>query len=511
MPLNARAPLLRSAAALLLVLKLAGVAAQEPPGTERADFRLSLGVANAVVAEAWNPLRLELRDAPPATLTLFIDQGTLATGEIPLELSYGVRGGAGVSVFEELLYVPNFRRLTWRLSTGEAVLASGSLPAREADRRPLDLLLTSAPGAYLGAPANALGSDARLVDVSAADLPSEPAAYDGVRSLLIDGSTAAPRLEAVAAAAAGGAQVVLLCPLPRSYDELTLLHGQKSARLGAGTIHYSEEEPTGTLMAVRRSQPAASRALLAALLDEPLVEPAPPLKQSRLFLLVAAYSLAALLLMNLAGAPGLLAAAALALSVSLAAWGALRPASSEVAGGVTLAVIGGELALAYEAREVLSLPHTTLTLPQHARPFRPQAYSVDAAGAHLPIDRWRVALLEFAPRVVAAPLQIEGGLPRNSGERTLHHVAQVGGGRYGSLPPGAAANVGAAVSGAPTGNEREAPPGFDLLLELLPEGSWVASSGCPGACSVWVAEPPLLPGEEAGAAPRAPEGQGEQP
>src|SRR5690606_36919383 len=118
-----------------------------------------------------------------------------------------------------------FRTLTWSLTTADRVLGSGSLGAREQDQRPLDLLLSADPGRYRAE----FGETARLVDVAAADLPQRVSAFDGVRSLVIDGSVAAPRLEAVAAAASGGAVVVLHGTLPSSHQDLLLLVGDGAA------------------------------------------------------------------------------------------------------------------------------------------------------------------------------------------------------------------------------------------------------------------------------------------
>ena len=129
-------------------------------------------------------------------LTIQVDQGTLRSGEVPLVVTFDVRGGAGLSIFEEIVYLPRFATLSWRLATAERVLASGSIAGREADDRRLDLVLTSSPGVYRLPFLAAFGSGSRLVDLNPAALPTQPAAYDGVRGLLIDGTAAAPRLEA---------------------------------------------------------------------------------------------------------------------------------------------------------------------------------------------------------------------------------------------------------------------------------------------------------------------------
>src|SRR5690606_113163 len=126
-------------------------------------------------------------------------------------------------------------------------------------------------GAYRGAYLEAFGPDVRLAEVSAADLPAEAAAYDGVRSLLIDGSVAAPRLEAVAAAVAGGAVVALRGPLPTSHAELELLlGGSGAARLGAGALFMDDSDPATLVNRLAALEVPPRETLLAALLDEPL-------------------------------------------------------------------------------------------------------------------------------------------------------------------------------------------------------------------------------------------------
>lgn len=472
--------------ALLWALLASTVALGQAPSA-----RFSLGVAGQPVADAWNPLRLELRDAPPATLTLQIDQGTLRSGELPLTVSHAVRGGAGISVFETTVYLPRFARLAWRLATPDRVLASGSVEGREADARPLDLLLSNLPGSYRAAYATAYGPGARLADVVASDLPSEPAAYDGVRTLLIDGSAAAPRLESVAAAAAGGATVVLLGPLPPSHAELELLlAGGAHARLGAGAVVASGAGPETALTAAAALATPARDTLLAALLEEPLVAPPTPAKQSLVALALAAFALLALLLVRWAGAPGLVGVLALVALVSVVGWRALRPATPQLERDLTLALAGDGLALEVRAREVLTLPRSALSYGGRARPLRPQPYRVDDAGTHLTLERWRAAMLEFAPRLADAPLLWDGEALRNVGREPVRDLVRVGAGPLGDLAPGAS---------APTPTEAGDWPRYAALLPLLPDGTVVGRSACDDACTVWVLYPPAAVDAAAGA------------
>ena len=461
-----------------------------------AGVRFARGGAGQPVAEAWNPLRLELRDAPPATLTMQIDQGTLRSGEVPLTITLDVRGGAGVSIFEDLVYVPRFATLGWRLATQERVLASGSIAGREADDRPLDLVLTSNPGAFRLPYLDAFGPGTRLVDVTAALLPQEPAAYAGVRSLVIDGTSAAPRLEAVAAAVTGGAVVVLAGPLPASHDELLLLlNGADAVRLGGGALLYVEGGRALAVEALRHVEVPARAALQAVLVQGQLVEPPAPIKDHMVVLMVAVYALGVLLLMRFAGAPGLSAALAVAGLVSLVAWQLLRPAAPQLEGRAALALAGGELAAVMPVHEVLTMPQTTITLAERVRPLMPQAYWIDAAGTHIALDRWRSVLLELAPRLGQAQLTVQDGAPYNHGPGPLRNLYLVGQGLQGDL----AADSGTLRSSESGSSDWAAP-----LAPLLPAGTWLAQDDCSAGCTTWVVYPDVQLVATAGA-PALPE------
>lgn len=463
-------------------------AAEEPdrvrtPALEVAsNVQFSLGVGGQPVADAWNPLRLQLRDAPPATLTIQVDQGTLRSGEVPLTISLDVRGGAGVSIFEELVYLPTFATLSWRLATAQRVLASGSIAGREADGRPLDLLLTSNPGAYRLAYLDSYGSNARLVDIAAAHLPQEVAAYDGVRSLIIDGTAAAPRLEAVAAAVAGGVVVTLVGPLPSSHAELDLLlDGAPVARLGAGALLLvNDSRERAVELASQVTVPSRS-ALQAVLLQEPLIERPTTLGETTLVVILALYALGALLLLRFGGSPGLVAAAALAGLVSLVAWQLLRPAAPQVEGGAMLALAGGELAILYPVREVLTMPRAELTFTEHARPMRAQAHRVDPEGTHLTLERWRSVLLERAPILGKSQLSVRNGVPHNHGPTPLKDLYLVGEGLQGDLAVG---------SSLPRTSETGSDEWAADLAPLLPDGTWLARDDCAAGCTTWVVYPP---------------------
>jgi hypothetical protein len=438
--------------------------------------RIELGIGGHAVANAWNPIRLSVRDRPDAVLTIRVDQGTLRSGEIPIVVERSVRGGAGVSVFEDDLYLPTFRTLTWSLTTADRVLGSGSMGAREQDERPLDLLLSADPGRYRAE----FGETARLVDVAAADLPLRAAAFDGVRSLVIDGSVAAPRLEAVAAAASGGAVVVLHGTLPASHRDLLLLVDDGASRLGAGRVVRTAGTAADVARTIGGSRVPERETLLAAVMTEPLVELATPLSQQTVLAVTFLFALAVVALVRWVGAPGLVAAIAVSALLSLAGWRV--PDAPQLTGAERLGFAGGPLALVTEAREVYTLPAATIHFTPNARPLTTRAYRVDDQGAHFSVERWRSVLVALPPFLEDAPLRYEAGVLRNAGNVVLHDVHVVGLGPQGDLAPGASR----------TAVVTEEAPLAPVLAQLLPhlgQGTAVARSHCDTVCTTWIVSP----------------------
>jgi len=468
----------------LIVVLLVSLSPPSARAQQGSQTTVEIGVGGNIVVGAWNPVRLVTRDVPAGTrLLLTLDQGSLRQGLVPLEVELAVAGGAGISVVDSLVYVSSYHSISWALRGPESVLASGSLTGRDQDTRPLDLVLSREPGRYL----SAFGTGTRVIDVAAAALPIEVAAYDGVRTLIVDGTTTAPRLEAVAAAAAAGAIVVLHGDLPPSHRELRLLvagsgPGAALTRtpLGAGAVLTTRGAPSDAVAAAL-SYPVVDRAaLIAALATRPLVErPAGP---SQPLVLIAAglFSLVALAMLRWFGAPGIVGAAALALLLSFVAWRAFRPAQAQLTGVARLALVGGELATTTELREVLTLPAAVIDAPRTARPLLPQPYSLDATGTHYFVARWRAVTVVMTPVVAAPALQLRGTELVNSGTAVLREVTVVGLGPQGDIAPGRAVAVAATEDGPLSAIYA------GLFPHLLP-GTVVALSNCDSGCTVWVA------------------------
>lgn len=468
---------------LLAALSLLAAIASASTAAAQASVQLELGVGGNVVVGAWNPLRVVARDVPIGSrLEVVFDQGTLRTGEVPFRLSLPVSGGPGLSVVDHSVYVAPFQSVSWALLGPEAVVASGSLSGRDQDSRPLDVVLSRRSGSY----AAALGDGARVVDVSAAQLPLAPEAYDGVRSVIVDGTTVAPRLEALAAAAAAGAVVVVHGEMPASHAELALLASTPRSRLGAGgvlAVTGSAGDVAAALDAFIATRPPPDE-LVATAAARPLVTPPAPLRQQLVVAAAVAYAVLAVTVTRLFGAPGLLSALLLAGLLSAAAWLYARPTEPQIVGTRTVAVVGGELALATRLEEHYTLPATTVAVRGPARPLDTRAYRVDESGLQVDLTGWRSVVIVRAPELVDAPFVLEADGLRNLSRLPLHDVLVVGLGPQADIAPGALARP-------VPGEDGPAHESYAALLPFLPAGSVVALSGCEAGCTVWLA-PALL-------------------
>jgi len=381
-----------------------------------------------------------------------------------------------VTVFQDDLYVPTFRSLSWTLASGRSVLASGSLGAADADARPLQVVLSSSPGSWR----SAFGADARLVDVAASDLPARAAAFDGVRTILLDGSAAAPRAESIAAAAAGGVQVLLAGALPASQAGLARLAAAGSHRLGAGAVMRVADDPATVRARLAAWKPQDRSGLVQALAADRLVRPPPTPGQPLVLSLAAAYALATLLALRFGGTPGLAAGLVLALVVSVAGWRLLRPASPELTASRTVLLGGGELALALKVDERLTLPSGVVSLGGAGRPLTALPYSVDDGTTHVELPRWHAVAVAVRPALRPAALRYQDGRLVNAGRTPLRGVYVLGLGRQPDLAAGA---MRAPVSG----EEGALPPPLARLAALLPRGTALAQA----PETVWVALPSL--------------------
>lgn len=409
---------------------------------------VELGFRGESVADAWNPLRLTLRDVGRGRLTLVIDQGSLREGEIPWTVVVPIEGGAGVRVWQGDVYLPAWRSLRWSVDAGGAVVASGALPREAADRRRVDLVVSDRAGAV----AERLAG--RVVDVDASALPSRTAAYDGVRSVWVDGSAGVPSPAALTAAAAAGAVVVVADAWrPAAGHGLALPHAgwfEVAAGgwwalpdvAGPAGAAFAGAPSAGELEAARVDLTALTSAFAAA---GGLPPPATP-PVTTIVAVAAVYVVLVVVAWRVGGAPGLLTWLVLLAGATAAAWGAARPPAAVLTEVRALQVGAGELAWRVEVHDLFTLPAGAVAVARSARPVGAIVGTQTlgpSPGTVLQLPRWRGTTLAEAPRAAPAVLTWgEDGLPRVIGDAALSDVRWVGGPAWPTLAPGEAPGAG---------------------------------------------------------------------
>ena len=489
---------------------------------ETRDIALELGFSNEMVAGAWNPLRLTTRGVGGAELVIEIDEGGLREGAKIVRYRAPLPAGGGMAVLEDDLYLPpRWRALSWAVRSGDVTLASGAFDPRAAlDPRPLQLVAADGAGRWRtlfdlladppsessgeGSGEGEDGGGARVIEVTGS-LPERAAAYDGVETLLLDGSAPPPRPQALAAAAAGGVRVLLAEPLPPSFESLSALASPPVQRLGSGWLVRAAEADLGAVLTSLDAvdAPALAPALTEALLTPDLLGPPPVVPSQPLLLGLAGYLVVALLLVRFGGVPGLLTALALAPVASLAAWGYARPPSATPVRSRSLSISAGGLAYGAEVRSFFLFAGGAVTGPPGSRllgadalegapgvaeavgnTFRNSLHtSPDAAtratavertpeALLLELPRWSSATFMLAPRLEPARLSVRGSALVNAGADALVDVYVVGEGVQEDLAPDSVRQVRAGEE-----DTRELPLVYRGLLPRLPEGSAVARLG----------------------------------
>ncbi len=452
-------PLVRYLAIAGLMAVVGAAWAQGSSGSRSAS--LELGFGGVVVADAWNPVRLVLRDVGPVVFELAIDRGTLRDGERWSVYRAELAGGSGLSVVEDEVFVPVWRSLSWTVRSGGLTVASGSLARTQADRRALDVMVGEPGPVVRGA---LIGG--RSVDVEADRLPLRSAAYDGVGRLII--ATPAARAQALLAAAVAGAEVVLTPAALASPDLRALLADDGGPLMvGAGRVTALDAWQSAGSAPFRVDQAALLSAFAAA---ERVAPPRPPAVLP-IMIGASAYALVVLLLLRFAGVPGVVAALVLALGASLAAWAPLRPERPTVDASRDLVVGAEGIGQRWRLFERITLPAQTLVLDVSGWPLNDVDARLGPGSIEVDLPRWRHLVVVERPRSAPMPLlQQADGTWRNQGAVPLTVVAIRGGDHVEDVPPDAPVP-------APERDAGPLPAVATALLELVPFGSAVASDG----------------------------------
>jgi hypothetical protein len=453
---------------LSLWFSLAAAQGEAAVGEAAEDVAVSFGFAGEIVADAWNPLRVTLRDLESAELVLELDVGSLRSGPRGLTYRAQLPGGQGLSTFEDDVYLPSWQSFSWLVRTPERVLASGTVERRRVDDVPVQLAVAR----EVGAGNRFFGEAARVVDVSASELPERAAAYDGVSSVLLLPGSLPPTPGALVAAATAGSRVLLIGDLGSGYDDLLALTPTGVQRLGAGWLVRVEEAGRAAVQGALSEHPRlAQRTLVATLVSDELTEAPEQVPVTWLLVGLGGYALLAALLLRWGSAPGLLAALLLAAAAALGA-GQLRPSEPLLTRSRSLNLGAGELALTTDLQTLFSFPAQRARVARAAHPLPITAaagWTVGREHFELELDAHSSVVLAGRPHLAPAPLGWQAGRLVNRSAAPLGDVFIVGRGQQPPLPADGTLE--------PTRGNLLAPDLYAELAPLLPDGSALARSG----------------------------------
>ncbi len=425
-----------------------------------------LGFDAELVANTWNPIRLEFRDRPNVTLSITIDQGNIREGSIPTVYRVNLARQQGLSIFEDDIYLPAWRSLSWRIEGQDRVIASGSLARRNANPNLISLVVSNSPSTWVN-----LFSEGRFV-ASGSSLPTRVASYQGVRHLILDGTVAAPKREVIVSAAVAGATVILFEPLPSSYAGLLSLVPNQELKLGAGRILKANRDNILSYLEISETR-YQIEVLADALITEDL-RAYPPLPRLMPILVIASiFSILVLLCFRFLATTATLTILLMSLLTSILAWTWLKPTPSLKEEKRTLVISSDDLALEQSLHSLVSLPSITKTYDFAAfskstleAETNPESYTI-----HL--VRWANLLVFQKPSLLISNLKIieqNGGYElRNSSSRSFTNIFVVGEGWQPDLAADSAILLSEGSSGPLTAT-------YKSLAEQLPNGTVLASS-----------------------------------
>ena len=273
---------------LLLCLLCAVAYGQDTP-------RLTAGFGE-LVAGAWNHIAVQGRDLAGHTLRLDIELGTLREQARYKTYEFHFPAGRGNVVLEQSVFVPaDARTIAWRILADTRTVHSGQLDIGPRGHLPMVLLVGVAPADFPEQP--------RTERVAAHELPSDPTAYDGVAAIVLSGTSVAPSLEAITAAAAMGTAVFFPPNSAPSYQALSQLASHASDGLGAGAVHMAEATPEALANAVAQWHERVNN--VGALLASTPSLPPLPLTGAALLLVLVGYLALARALAFVRGVPGI--------------------------------------------------------------------------------------------------------------------------------------------------------------------------------------------------------------
>lgn len=473
----------------LILLLITSLGMTQAGITQEREIRLELGFSGEMVAGAWNPIKVTLRDQPSATLNIDFDIGRLQSVENTNTIaSYSteLRGGSGVSIFEDDIYIPLWRTLVWTIQTPETVLASGSLERRLSDARPLHLMVTDNPRLIR----NQYPEDSRTVSLLATELSQRPTSYEGVASLAIDDRFVNQR--SIIAAASAGVTVAVLNKDTNDYDADFLnfldatLAAKPQQRLATGWIASTTVEDLSKTL----SLPRLNKTMLGqSLADRTLAERKFVVRPQFVYLAMILYLIAILLLVFFGRVPGFVTAITLSLLMAVIAGILLAPSEGLIQRSRSMVINSGNsggiaLAQRLELIQLLSQSAESLELPLQAHPplklssgNSQTIWQATSDTITLPMERWQNSQLILKPVVVEATLSWDGKTLTNLSAQDLGDVYIFGGPFAGRQAP---LRKNQSLSSLSSEKNLELPELYkelEALIKQLPEASVLARSG----------------------------------
>ncbi len=427
---------------------------------------LELGFGGDLVADTWNPIRLEFRDRPNVTLSITIDQGNIREGNIPIIYQVNLARQQGLSIFEDDIYLPAWRSLSWRVEGQDRVISSGSIARRNANPNLMSLVVSNSPSTWVN-----LFTEGRFV-ASGSNLPTRVPSYQGVRHLILDGTVAAPKREAIISAAVSGATVILFEPLPSSYANLLALVPNQELQLGAGRIVKANRNSILSYLESTETRFQIDHLADALITDD--LRTYPPLPPLIPILVVASiFSMLVLLSFRFLSTTASLTVLLMSLLTSILAWTWLKPTPSVQEELRTLVLSSDDLALEQSLHSLVSLPSVTKKYDFAAFSKSTQEAQTNPDSYTIELARWSNLLVFEKPSLLISNLKIvqqNGGYElRNSSSRAFTDIFVIGQG----WQPDLAADSAIILS---EGSSRPLSSTYQSLAEQLPQGTVLASS-----------------------------------
>ncbi len=454
----------------------------EPIKAQDREIRLELGFSGEMVAGTWNPIKVTLRDQPSATLNIDFDIGSLQNVDNTSSIaSYSteLRGGSGVSVFEDDIYIPRWRTLVWSIQTPETTLASGSLERRLSDSRPLHLMVTENPSSIRGQ----YPEDSRTVSLLGTELSNRPTSYEGVASLVIDDRFVSQRN--IIAAASSGTTVIVLDTEESNFDEDfrnfldATLAGKTEQRLASGWLAQSNIATLSDSLALPKLNKVA---LGEGLADSALANRSFTIKPPIIYGSIIIYLICILLLVFFGRVPGFITALTLSVLMAVLSQFILTPKEELIQRSRSIVVNAGGLAERLELTQLLSLSAQSLDLPLKAHPPSKSTniWQATPNSTILSLKRWQNSQLILKPVIVTPTLSWDGTTLENLSDQSLGDVYIFAGSNSpyaGNQTALAAKQSLKEFSNKPDSELPKLYKDLEDLVEQLPEGSVLARSG----------------------------------